>query len=77
MSIAELREQVFLITMILVHLIIINLCPLTKPLGNIILNPLLNHDTTFDVLEAGIGRIWPGEEMVALFCGVHIWMIFC
>jgi hypothetical protein len=42
----------------------------TEPLG------VLNHNTTFDVLVAGIGRIRPGEGTAALFCGVHVWTNF-
>jgi hypothetical protein len=51
-------------TMILLHLIIINLCPgkiNTKPLR------LLNRNTTVDVYVAGFGRIQPGKETATLF----------
>jgi hypothetical protein len=37
---------------------------------------VLNHNTTFDILVAGIGRIWLGKGMAALFCGVHFWTNF-
>jgi hypothetical protein len=47
--------------------------PSDKAAGQYNTEPLwvLNHNTTFDVLVAGIGRIWPGKETAALFCGVH------
>jgi hypothetical protein len=37
---------------------------------------VLNHNTTFDALVAGIGRIWLDKGMAALFCGVHFWTNF-
>ncbi len=37
---------------------------------------VLKHNTTFDVLVAGIGRIRPGKGTAALFCQVHFWMNF-
>ncbi len=37
---------------------------------------VLNHNTTFDVLVAGICRIRPGKGTAALFCGVHFWTNF-
>jgi hypothetical protein len=54
--------------MILLHLIIINLCPgkyNTKPLR------LLNRNTTVNIWVAGFGWIWLGKGMAALFCAVH------
>ncbi len=54
--------------------------PSDKAAGQYNTEPLrvLNHNTTFDVLVAGIGRIWLGlgEGTAALFCGVHFWMNF-
>ncbi len=59
--------------MILLHLIIINLCPgkyNTKPLQ------LLNCNTTVDVWVAGFGQIQPGKVTAALFCALHFWTNF-